>query len=415
MFDFYTGRRDRLFYSRRIGLSEAGQPVRILGGVRLVGRVGGWDVGLIDMQTARTSELDLPTENFGVVRLRRQVLNPFSYLGAIATTRIGGDGSYNVAYGADASLRVVGDDYVTIRLAHTVDDQLRAAGVYDPIQAGMVRVQWERRTQRGLFYQSTFKWYGDDFTPDLGFITRENIYAGTADVGYGWILRDDSPLRTVATTAGWVSTLRNDDHTVETGQLYWSGQTEFKGGAELELRVEGNYEDLEGVLLLPEDAFIPAGSYTFGGVEARFRASRSRSLLRSNASVGASAFYDGWRIDLGVEPTWNASRYLELSTEYSLNVVRFPDRDQAFDAHIVRLRVQGALNTQFTANAFVQYSSVGDLLSANLRLRYNFREGNDLWLVYNHGLNTGRLRSDLELPATQARSAVFKYTHTFSL
>ncbi|MFQ5569319.1 MAG: DUF5916 domain-containing protein, partial [Rhodothermales bacterium] len=81
---------DRLFHSRRIGLHE-GETVRILGGARMVGRLGNWDVGLIDMQTARSTAL--PSENFGIFRARRQVLNPYSYAGGIITSRLGDDGS----------------------------------------------------------------------------------------------------------------------------------------------------------------------------------------------------------------------------------------------------------------------------------------------------------------------------------
>ncbi len=53
-----------------------GQPVRILGGARIVGRVGEWDLGLIDMQTDEFSSISgedtlyIPGENFGVLRLR---------------------------------------------------------------------------------------------------------------------------------------------------------------------------------------------------------------------------------------------------------------------------------------------------------------------------------------------------------
>ncbi len=53
IFDLNIGAMNSLFYSRRIGLSEHG-PVPIHGGARLVGRVGRWDVGLLDMQTAQT-------------------------------------------------------------------------------------------------------------------------------------------------------------------------------------------------------------------------------------------------------------------------------------------------------------------------------------------------------------------------
>jgi len=105
-FNFETSEPNRLFYSRRIGIHE-GKLVRIYGGARLVGRVGPWDLGFLSMQTAQTE--DLPSENFGVFRLRRRVFNPYSYIGVISTTRFGMDGTYNVAYGLDGIIRVFGD------------------------------------------------------------------------------------------------------------------------------------------------------------------------------------------------------------------------------------------------------------------------------------------------------------------
>ena len=112
---------------------------------------------------------------------------------------------------------------------------------------------------------------------------------------------------------------------------------------------------------------------------------------------------------------WHISRFFELSGDYSINIIRFPERDQDFEAHIARLRIQGALNTKVSVNAFLQYSNVADLISANVRFRYNFREGNNLWIVYNHGLNTDRCRYDPGLLLTNDRTVLLKYTHTFAL
>jgi len=95
--------------------------------------------------------------------------------------------------------------------------------------------------------------------------------------------------------------------------------------------------------------------------------------------------------------------------------VRFPDRDDAVDAHILRLRTRIALDTKASASAFVQYSNVADLVAANIRLRYNFGERNDLWLVYNEGFNTNRDRLDPRLPLTNTRTVLLKYTYTFAL
>ncbi len=109
------------------------------------------------------------------------------------------------------------------------------------------------------------------------------------------------------------------------------------------------------------------------------------------------------------------SRHLELGAEYQAHFVRFSDRHEGFDAHILRLRTRVALDTKVSASAFVQYSNVADLVSANVRFRYNFGERNDLWIVYNEGLNLDRRRFDPTLPLTDHRTILLKYTHTFSL
>ena len=69
----------------------------------------------------------------------------------------------------------------------------------------------------------------------------------------------------------------------------------------------------------------------------------------------------------------------------------------------------------FSAAAFLQVDPGTDTLSANVRFRYNPREGVDLYLVYNEGWNT---RRNLFLPAppwSRGRTVMLKYTYTFNL
>ena len=135
--------------------------------------------------------------------------------------------------------------------------------------------------------------------------------------------------------------------------------------------------------------------------------------------VGQYTAVDGWRVDLGVGPRWSASKHVQLQTEYMINMVRFPDRDERFNTHILRFKAQLAVNTKASLSAFVQYSSASDLVTSNLRFRYNFSEGNDLWLVYNEGQNRDRERLLLEdrnrpiLPRYESRLLLIKYTYTF--
>ena len=91
-------------------------------------------------------------------------------------------------------------------------------------------------------------------------------------------------------------------------------------------------------------------SATFGA-EFTLQCMAQGRRLRAYGSTSLGTFYDGWRFDAGVGPQWNASRHLALSAVYSLNRVRFPGRDQGFDAHLVQLKAAFALDTRLFLNA----------------------------------------------------------------
>ncbi len=414
LFDFRTGGLSRLFHSRRIGLSDTGEPVPLYGGARMVGRVGVWDVGILDMQSAETD--NTPSENFGVVRLRRQLFNPYSYGGAMVTSRIGTDGSYNIAYGLDAVVRIMGDDYLTLQWAQTADHEQIDADQYEPFSSARFTAEMTRRRREGFGYDFVVAWAGADYDPGLGFTQRNDFTLLDEDVSYSWLMGPESPL--IWHTIGFETAafVRNTDGTIESAEGGPSWAFGMKSGAGGEIAVTWQYEDLLSDFGLPSGAFVPAGSYHFGNVSATYHLSHTR-LASVTPLVSAGTFYDGWRATVQLRPTLRVSKHLELTGSYQFDHIAFPDRDQSFDVHLARLRIQTALNTQFSTNAFIQYNSTIDAFTSNIRFRYNFREGNDLWLVLNHGMNTDRDRDYLSprLPITDNSTLLVKYTHTFKL
>ncbi len=409
-FAFRTGMVDRLFHSREIGLHE-GEPVRLLGGGRLVGRMGGWDLGLMNLQTGESDALS--SENFGVLRLRRQLFNPFSYAGTMVTSRFGTDGSYNVVYAADGILRLTGDEYLTLQWAQSFDDRVADATGFNFGRAALFRAHWERRTQQGLFYLGQVNYIGGDFVPGLGFVQRTGATLVETRLGYGWIPGAESPFRTI--TPNFLSSqlwLRNGDGSIESASVGSWFNYELKNGGSGWIGLEANIEDLDEPLSLPDDVVVPVDRYEFWTLNTSYRHTRS-SLLSFTTKVEVGTFYDGWRVNYTLAPTWNVSRYLELGADYQIAWATFPDLDQDFVVHVPRVKVQLALDTKLSANAFVQYNTETDLITPNVRIRYNFREGNDLWLVYNEGLNTDRGVVDPRLPLTDTRTVLLKYTYTF--
>ena len=410
IFEYRTqGPFDRLFHSRSIGLYQ-GETIPILGGARLVGRVGGWDVGVINMQTAEHDPL--PSENFGVYRLRKQVFNTSSYAGVLATTRIGLDGHYNIAYGLDGIIRVGNQEYLQIKWAQTFEDDLIKTAGYDPLESAYGRLWFERRGQIGLTYTASVTWSGAEYNPGIGFVTRRAFTEPFAMLSYGWLLGEQSRFRSIRPNVLAAVYYRNHDGSIETALLRSNMNIDMKSGDVIVLGYEGNIEDLPDSLSFPEATSVPPGRYSFSNLNGRYNM-RQGALLRTNAAFEVGSFYDGWYVQLTCEPTWNVSRFLELSAQYQFNRVRFQDRDQEFDVHLGRVRAQIGLNTKVSLNAFIQFNTSGDIVATNVRFRYNFRENNDLWIVYNEGFNMDRNRKIPILAQTDFRAVVVKYTYTF--
>jgi hypothetical protein len=72
-------------------------------------------------------------------------------------------------------------------------------------------------------------------------------------------------------------------------------------------------------------------------------------------------------------------------------------------------------STSLSVSAFIQYNSSIDEVLTNFRLRFNPREGNDLYIVFNEGLNTDLEKRTPSLPQVDNSTFVIKYTYTFQL
>jgi len=410
IFSFNTGGENDLFYSRRIGLDEDGNKVPIYGGARMCGRSGKWDLGFLDMQTAKTDHV--VSENFGVLRIRRQVINPNSYVGGIVTSRIGTNGNYNTAYGLDGIFRVFGDDYVDIKFAQTYETGVNSQ--FASFSPTRIRLNWERRSQKGIGYDLSVSHSGENFNPAMGFEIRDNYRAYHAKVQWGWLPGEKSGLFSHNINVEILNYYNSVSGKLESASLGpgWQFQTKnmFIGVVQFKRMVE----NVDEAFSFSDDVEVPAGNYEFYGLEAMSVTPMNRMVFAEMMLEGGQ-FYDGNRLSATVSPYLNLSSSVTINGTYRFDAIDFSGRNQKMNNHIARLKFLYMHSTKLSASTFVQYNTLNAAFVANFRLRYNPREGNDFYLVFNEIRN---LVPDLDTPALPSlanRTILLKYTHTFIL
>lgn len=429
VFDFSLGGNSNLFYSRRIGLlddyddsqdDEDPRTVRIYGGARVTGRMNKWDVGFLDMQTAPlavkmsdgSSANMVPSENFGAVRFRRQIINENTYVGAMATSRLGTDGSYNLAYGLDGIFKVFGNDYFEFRWTQTFEDEIKNNSIKEPT---LLMATWERRSRKGLAYNLGYTQSGIHFNPGIGFEMMDDYSIIRGGLSYGWISPEKSWIYSHGPSTRVMYRNYIDDGTFMnlTSFTGWEFQTKSKWIGSLELVY--NEDRLRDSLEISSDKlYIVPGRYE----ALSFRGNLSTPMSNPfylDFLTEAGQFYDGTRLSMRFQPVWNISKHFELGGSYNFDRVKVKGRNLSMTNHIIGIKALYMFDTKLSVNAFIQYNTDCDGIITNFRIRYNPGEGNDLYLVFNEDRNTDLYREMPVLPVYNSRAVMIKYTYTFNL
>jgi len=408
-FEFNFDQYNRLFHTRQIGLYN-GQPVPVYGGGRMVGRVKSWDIGFLSMQTAPYKD-ELLSENFTVLRLQKDLINDRSTIGGIITNRMDFSGNYNTAYGIDGLFNLFGNEYLRTMWAQTFEnDENNQVFSVDPAR---IFIQWERRKIEGLAYRLNYNYAGSNYKPGMGFESRRNYSRYGFSVSYNWI-NDDAWLyyHGFSLESYLYSDNLNEITETSTTNLGWNfeSRTGMNGGLDACMLYENLLENFNPY---PELS-IPSGEYRFLFFKGNISSPRGRAFI-IGTSVSSGKWYDGWSNSITVTPSVIIKQRLQLNGTYLYSMASLPERNQKFNSHIVRLRAQLVFSTKLSMSAFIQYSSISKLIPGNIRLRYNPKEGNDLYIIYDEGLNTDRERQTPPLPVSKLRTIILKYTYTFIL
>jgi hypothetical protein len=343
-----------------------------------------------------------------VLRVRRSVVNSRSWIGVMATSRIASDSS-QAAFAADGDVSLGADDYLSFGLAALTGDA-GAGPERGLLPRGALRLLLERRRDRGLWYRAGVSTTGSRYAPALGYVERTDAIRPLAELGYGRVVSEAGHVVRIGTTASFA--WRNAAATFEGSTAAAAVALQLPGGATWTLTGTRQEDDLLLQFSPTPETTVPAGRHTAAFAQLELAASTGPRFV-IGGSVRAGGYYDGSLYSLVLMPEWRASAHLRLAAELQLDRLDFPNRDARAWSRLARLRVLASASPKLSLSAVFQANGLADVATGNLRLRYNVREGHDLWIVYSHHENLDRDRLIPRIPGTARAGLLVKYTRSF--
>ena len=334
-------------------------------------------MGVLDLQTADDSLSGARGSNFAVVRVKRDILRR-SAVGVMLTRRSvseTGSGS-NDAMGVDGTFAFYDNLTVDTFLART-----RSAGRSGDDQSYRAQVAYE-----GDRYGITAERLavGANFNPEIGFIRRDDFRRNFGKVRFSPRPSSLALVRRFAWEASHDS-LTDGAGRLETRRIIGQFRTEFDNSDIVAVEYAQNYEHLDRPFRLTPHTSVPPGSYDFNDLRLSYQLGTQRRASGS-FRYEQGTFYNGTKRGI----SYSSARIevmpqLWLEPSLSWNWIDLPGT--TVQRHVLSTRATYSLTPRVFVAALVQYGSANASVGTNVRFRWEYRPGSEVFLVYSDGRN----------------------------
>lgn len=366
-----------LFYSRSIGLNGAQQVPLSVGG-RMTGRQGRFSFGGVNIQSKEVDATRTPSTNFSVVRAKRDILNRSS-IGVMATNRSvarSGRGR-NTVVGADATFAFYTNLAINTYWATSDSEDLKARGVTGDNQSYRGQIDYNA-DRYGL--QAEYAAVGAHFNPEMGFTRR-------IDMRKTYLQGRFSPRPKARGTVRKYYVIGSGNYIQNgTGRrdfLVGSGEfsVELQNTDRYTVGFDQTYEYIPRPFVIAPGVIVPVGGYDYGILRATAGFGQQR---RVSAQLGIEhgTFYGGHRTTVSISRgRYQFSPRLAVEPTASFNNVDLPGG--SFTTNLIGSRVNLAITPRAFISALVQYNSTAASLASNVRFRWEYLPGSEMFVVYN--------------------------------
>jgi hypothetical protein len=391
-----------LFFSRRIGLDQS-RVIPLEAGGRVTGKAGRITFGALNVQTGDEEAARIASANFTVLRAKADILRRSS-IGGMFTHRTATPGRVgsNDGFGLDATLSF----YQNLR--------------FDAYLAG---TRTEERNGDNLSYRGFFDYNADrygvqvdrlvvepNFLPEIGFVRRTDMRRNFGLLRFSPRPRGVRHLRKLTTQASF-NYLTNNQDRLDTREAVGRVEAEFTNSDLFSVAYTDSFERLVRPFAIATGVTLPVGSYDFRTTRIGYIAGQQRRAS-GEVVLEIGSFYNGDRRTISL----NAARMQvtpQVSLEPSVSINWVDLVQGSFTAKVARTRATYTITPRMFVSGIVQYNSSGTSVGSNVRFRWEYRPGSELFVVYTDDYNTEELRPDVT--ALRNRAFVIKFNRLFRL
>ena len=365
----------RPFFSRRVGLSASGAPIDIDGGLKLTGRIGRWDYGVLNIQQSEFGDID--STNLFVGRIAANILEESS-LGAIVTNGDPTANEENTLVGVDfryLNTRLQNGKTVAGAVWYQQSDTEGLDG-----NDSAYGINFSAPNTEGWSGEINYRRLEENFNPALGFVSQTDVARWFVKTSYIW-RPTNSVFRSISSVAK-IQRVDKLDGEFDT-QIFSADfiTLENQSGDTGTIFTTMYREQLTEPFEISDGVIIPPGSYRWDRFCVRGGTGEQRALRVTGFTCGGE-FYDGDRDTVSANVTWRPSKHFRLEAGYRVDDITLPYGD--FQTSLATLRADVAFTATWYWENFIQYDDVSDTMGVNSIMRWIPVAGREFVLVLNH-------------------------------
>jgi len=372
------------FFSRTIGLSEDGKEIPIIGGMRVTGKAGSFDLGILDILTDRISymeddeQVNIEKTNYSVFRIKRDFLKK-STVGVMLLSKDSLESSaYNRGAGFDFNLAFGQSLKIGGFAAKTFTSDLKGKD-----WAANMDFSWNSDF---WIVEMSYTDIGENFNSEMGFIPRTDI----RKIKGNFSIAPRPNILNIRQTFFFNTLTYIENHAgqVESRNILNGIFNLFQNGSQLFLGYMQNYEYLSDEFEIKENVFIPPGSHKFNQFTAFFESDRSKNIaFRTEMNLGQ--FYNGNLFRINTSGFLKLSKNLNVEFIYDRNQFDLPVEGGKFTTNIAASRIIYSFSPDLFAKAYLQWNEDENLFKSNFLIRWIYKPGANIYFIYNETRELG--------------------------